>query len=597
MKTNEQAKQEGKAPTLSSKKRKRMAVEVAQDLSLITNRSAKNRKGWQNSRFNRGVVIFRYRDRLTGKIVTVDPLRYKDNLRRPESYDCPTSVTKLSWPSDEYTPPPNATKPSQIVEVEQAERLKSVRLPIVQEEQDVLPSGFGLFDPSDDEEHSENDTDEDILDSGILMDLDVQAASEPLPEEEFSDFEVVPATDNPQLPAGLFDDSDSDDDFQVAKHAPIISNTGPKEALNGTRAAAGTDSEADFEVVPATDGRQSPAGLFDESDSDDDFQVAKPAPVISNMGPKETLNGTGDAAGIVSEADDDISEANDDDIDADDGTDEAGGDGGERDVKGSGADIVGGEVNGDGSETNTIGSEANRDGSETDTGGNDANGNGSEGSSKSSEADDSEQEEHSSEDEALNDSESHEVALPTASTPSNSKPKAKIDHDIEPAQDEAIQDASRHFQVNTNLRALVFGKDDSDTDQKVDNAEVSGGLFGFAVEPEYTFHEEPSASAPLFSFGNDGMDEDVDMKVADDAEVTKSLGTSSMFFYHLEDSSLHHRSKYAPTYAFMRTQTVEEIYAQWEAQREELTHDYKGKNKLALRKKEKMKRSKGSTRR
>ncbi|RKO87704.1 hypothetical protein BDK51DRAFT_51401 [Blyttiomyces helicus] len=58
----------------------------------------------------------------------------------------------------------------------------------------------------------------------------------------------------------------------------------------------------------------------------------------------------------------------------------------------------------------------------------------------------------------------------------------------------------------------------------------------------------------------------------------------------LPHSLLERRSIYAPEQSFMRSKPEEEIRAEWEKDRQELTEEYKRKHKSAFRRKEKMKR-------
>ncbi|KAJ3020110.1 nucleolar protein 8 [Thoreauomyces humboldtii] len=152
----------------------------------------------------------------------------------------------------------------------------------------------------------------------------------------------------------------------------------------------------------------------------------------------------------------------------------------------------------------------------------------------------------------------------------------------ESVQAEAAKaDGDRHYAVNTNLRALVFGSDDEDA--------APFSLFGDPVDSTSTeppaFDLFPSVVVPDVEV----LAEEPETK-RDDAEVARSFGTSSMFFLHVGDTSLAHRSKYAPDGTFKRTETVDEIKMNWEDSRQELTQDFKSKHKLASRKKEKMKR-------
>ncbi|KAJ3041147.1 nucleolar protein 8 [Rhizophlyctis rosea] len=226
------------------------------------------------------------------------------------------------------------------------------------------------------------------------------------------------------------------------------------------------------------------------------------------------------------------------------------------------------------------------------------------------EAGEKEIEEEESEDESEESSESESVEESDSDEESDEEGKAESKPEKSKMQTDAPvtggpTPASEPPVVvaNTNLRALVFG-----------GAEGGGSfsLFGGPSEPKpaasggeeiatFKMKFAQSAPAPSFRLFEDKMevdDEGAGQSVQehqrfDEAQVAKSLGTSKMFFLHMGNSDLAHRSNYEPDGTFMRHKSMEEIQAEWEEARGELTLDYKRKHKSAFRRREKMKRKRG----
>ncbi|KAJ3047353.1 hypothetical protein HK097_011598, partial [Rhizophlyctis rosea] len=143
--------------------------------------------------------------------------------------------------------------------------------------------------------------------------------------------------------------------------------------------------------------------------------------------------------------------------------------------------------------------------------------------------------------------------------------------------------------VNTNLRALVFGAQDSGT----------FSLFGGSTDPQpeaetdtggiasnFNFNISAPTTTSTFRLFEEKMDVDEPTSSQteqythfDTTEITKSLTTSKLFFLHIDNPELKHRSNYEPDGTFMRKESMEEIQKRWEEVKGELTEDYKRKHK------------------
>ena len=62
-----------------------------------------------------------------------------------------------------------------------------------------------------------------------------------------------------------------------------------------------------------------------------------------------------------------------------------------------------------------------------------------------------------------------------------------------------------------------------------------------------------------------------------------------MFFFHFNMDSLNHRSIYDRQLFFVRDQNIEKITQEWEANKSDLTREYKQKHKYASKRNKKMK--------
>ncbi|KND00880.1 uncharacterized protein SPPG_03981 [Spizellomyces punctatus DAOM BR117] len=571
-KVQDEARAKGEVQ-ISNKKRKRKAVEVALDMNLVTDRNAKNRKGWKNSRFNRAVAVFHYRDKLTGKIVTVDPLRYKDNLKRPESYAKFTPVARLTWPSDDIVAPPrrasigtssttvdNISVPAvNWIDDKQTALSEESKEDSADEDDFALPTRGGLFDSTDDEDGSDKqDSDDESIDFNRLATMEVDGIDPVDTAAEDDAFETVTSTHIPApLPAGLSDDDEDDDIIPTAPLPPVeaaaagdpdVGNNLAKERsklLGLAKFIIGNDSSAQQDNTMATvdftmdvDDEESQRGSpISEKGSDMSGKDGQGAPRDTISSDNET-----DASDSEETESEDLSEASS-----------------QEDVEDEESEKMQGDDDSD-----------------------------DEGSSDDSESGESDVTENSSSSSQVVKTAGENISIPDAAPehPQNAQ-------DSIPEKGASGPPAERHYAVNTNLRALVFGTDGAGT----------FSLFGGRTADDPTETEEqvatPSASVPLFKFADAGP-ESVPYEQAeepyDEAEVSKSFGTSTMFFFHLGDEGLSHRSKYAPDKSFMRTETVEEIKSQWEQFRQDLTHEFKSKHKLASRRKEKMRRQRGKIR-
>ncbi|TPX72129.1 hypothetical protein SpCBS45565_g00520 [Spizellomyces sp. 'palustris'] len=571
-KMQEEARAKGEVQ-ISNKKRKRKAVDVVVDMNLVTDRNAKNRKGWKNSRFNRAVAVFHYRDKLTGKIVTVDPIRYKDNLKRPESYAKFTPVARLTWPNDDIVAPPrhasiglssttvdnNSVPAVNSIEAKQVTLSEESKEGSADEDDFALPTRGGLFDSTDDEDGSDkDDSDDESIDFNRLATMEVDGVDPVDTTAEDDAFETVPSIQMPApLPAGLSDDDEEDDIIPAAPVPPVkaaapgdpeVGNNLAKERsklLGLAKFIIGNDSSAQQDNTMAT---------VDFTMNVDEEESQGGSPICEKGSDMSGKDGEGTPRDSIS-SDNEMDSSDSEETDSDDLSEASS----QEDVEDEKSEKMKGDEDGDDVE-----------------------------SSDDSESDESEVAETSSTSGQVVKPASKNITIPETlpEHPQNAK-------DAIPGKGTSGPPAERHYAVNTNLRALVFGTDDAGT----------FSLLGGRTADDPTEAEEPvatpSASAPLFTFA-DAVPESVPHEQAeepyDEAEVSKSFGTSTMFFFHLGDEGLSHRSKYAPDKSFMRTETVEEIKSQWEQFRQDLTHEFKSKHKLASRRKEKMKRQRGKVR-
>ncbi|KAJ1557115.1 hypothetical protein HK096_008997, partial [Nowakowskiella sp. JEL0078] len=84
----------------SKKKRKRRGADMsehADDMNLVNDETAKNRKGWRITKFNRAVFAPRIRNPTTNKIHQIDPLKYSDNFKKLPPAAALTSAEDLTW--------------------------------------------------------------------------------------------------------------------------------------------------------------------------------------------------------------------------------------------------------------------------------------------------------------------------------------------------------------------------------------------------------------------------------------------------------------------------------------------------------------------
>ncbi|KAJ3102910.1 hypothetical protein HDU97_000223 [Phlyctochytrium planicorne] len=104
------------------------------------------------------------------------------------------------------------------------------------------------------------------------------------------------------------------------------------------------------------------------------------------------------------------------------------------------------------------------------------------------------------------------------------------------------------------------------------------GALGLEKDEEELKEEESGKGDAM------GVDEPKELEAERDQGHAGGLFTQpKMFFFHFNDPELSKRSIYAPTFAFMRTSTLEDIQRNWEETRSELTAEYKRKHRSASR--------------
>ncbi|KAJ3153410.1 nucleolar protein 8 [Geranomyces michiganensis] len=608
---------EGKPAPISNKKRKKRAVDLAPDMSLVTDRNAKNRKHWRLSRFGRAVSVFRYREPATGRMVTVDPLRYKDNITRPESYAKFTPVSKLQWPSDDIIAP----KPRWQLLLEQAaaEEAEAKAAKAARE--------GGIFQESDNDEESaqyptldvtalyederdtetESEEDDDITAGGLFDEMDVDEVAPapilkhvrleyddvPLASDDDDDFEVVPsAAPRIVMPTGFSDDSDDDvpsvvppprhteRDSQLTKERSHLLGV-VQSILGDQREDSDGDMAQTQTVVFSGDVPVlKPVSLHhgdvkNEPPSDN----AIPAPntetadllehietAVEHQPQAETLSKRAVASSQGSEQMDQSSQEDEDHEFASDSDSE----GSENEVPSAGS-VDDSEEDSETDETDeeevveqakdTVGpisAECQQEADESD----------SENSAERTAAEQTSH--HSSPPTALSmdgkrtshvgsahpmdaDVEAKTSAADTVSNknPSSAKPLRPVP-----------QTGDRHYAVNTNLRALLFADSADDENrpgfslfgERPESSATPAGVDLFARPPPPT--SEPSFELfPSTRASASASREQSSPQAFDAADVARSFGSSQLFFLHIGDRSLAHRSIYAPDGTFKRTDT------------------------------------------
>ncbi|KAJ3186517.1 nucleolar protein 8 [Gaertneriomyces sp. JEL0708] len=623
-------------PSISKKKKKRTAITEADDMTLVSDRNVKKgRKGWKVSRFGRAVAVFHVRDPLTGKRKAIDPSFYKNSLKRLDGFAQTTPVAQLSWPSSDYEPP---RKQIQHEAEEIEEIVKGGLFDSSDDEADILEK----FDHDGNEVQFDSSADDATSDSD---DEEADFHTVPVLPSTTSALQIASADQMRkkagQLPASLLDSDDDDElppalikrqgrreiggiDAQAEKrlakervgllglaHTVIGWDMSEPNSANQTNVVDFADSDADGESNDAhvialqtsdvadstSDGLHSHTHFERQSDSDNEsieeevlnvgsdgeassksteevegsleqteLQINGANEVSSESDSVSTISSGSLAASIDESRDDDVmSSDTESQSDAHSPvilpTSSTTTDSEDRLPATLWADTLSSDASSD------VMSNARMADREREISSDDSSDTGDTSSGTLSDS--------TSEAEELGEPEEQ----PEAAAMDVDQVPECMDSNIEAEQHSS---GSRHFVVNTNLRSLVS-----------DN--VGDGSFSlFGIPP--ASGQSDVAPAPLFNFAGMPTEETILQPAAnnadqhDKAELARSLGTSKMFFLHLDDPSLSHRSKYAPDGTFMRHESVESITSKWEEVREDLTHEFKSKHKLAARKKEKLRR-------
>lgn len=77
-------------------KRIRRLVRIRADQSLMTDAKVDRRPGWKRSRYGRAVAALKMR-RPDGKLITIDPSHYKNNIEKLFGSVKPLPISKLTW--------------------------------------------------------------------------------------------------------------------------------------------------------------------------------------------------------------------------------------------------------------------------------------------------------------------------------------------------------------------------------------------------------------------------------------------------------------------------------------------------------------------
>lgn len=174
----------------------------------------------------------------------------------------------------------------------------------------------------------------------------------------------------------------------------------------------------------------------------------------------------------------------------------------------------------------------------------------------------------------------------------------EIEDKIEPSNKTALLDSpitGSNYQVNANLRSLVFGKDESTlfsfgTASEEETKEESGGLFSFTGGASTVADETQQVTRTVDpavieeQLRKRRLEEE-----AREREILQSLSSSKLFFLHTNASQrLQERSNFDPSVSYCRKESLDQIYARWERVKGDLTESYKKVHKNATRRRSKM---------
>ncbi|KAJ3092950.1 hypothetical protein HK102_000044 [Quaeritorhiza haematococci] len=155
---------------------------------------------------------------------------------------------------------------------------------------------------------------------------------------------------------------------------------------------------------------------------------------------------------------------------------------------------------------------------------------------------------------------------------------------FESESDEENVNESRHFEVNTNLRQLVFGGSNTSNTAQIENEP------GIPSETDKTQNLQSGFSFSILS----ALGGSQDTVTSDSGEQSsesiqpKIDGKLPMFFLHIGNPSMQHRSIFTSGTVFGREGSMDDIVAKWEASKRELTDDFKKKYKAAVRRRRRL---------
>lgn len=186
----------------------------------------------------------------------------------------------------------------------------------------------------------------------------------------------------------------------------------------------------------------------------------------------------------------------------------------------------------------------------------------------------------SSSDSSSSDSDSSDEETPKAHIKEESESSSNEEEEEIAAAEKPIPFQDPNVSQGVSLKS-VFGFDDPEASGKNKLFEKSSFsiLGGSSATPKSS---EKSASVPAIA-------------VADEKVIMQNLSSSSLFFLHLDskDARIRERSifKADSTKSFQRLKTIAELEANWQKNRVELTTEWKAKQRSALRRVQRVRKS------
>nr|KAJ3417068.1 nucleolar protein 8 [Polyrhizophydium stewartii] len=626
-------------PKVSKKKLRRRAVQVAEDLTPVTNETAPAE--WVKARYDRLLPKMKVRHPIRRRIMTVDPSKNKQTFRRFEleafnrpvatlvlEYNPPADLAEkcrkrsANWTAEElaYKAPklsdaasrkraeaearllPSDKKPRQRYNPVTGKVLTEEEAKLRFERKSLLNVAKYLFEEDDDEGETPN--------AGTSADQTPVAADAAVGVVSFTDDEDnVPTASSLARAMGMgaaFDDDDDDDnDLFSGSGLGSRASSGdkrrkpaPQRPLSPELFDDASDKgggHEDQEMDPEEAERVRKLALFDDSDDENHAPgvAATESSAAGARSHRNALHSVGDDAGAV-------------------GTQEPNAALPVTILQGakssSSSSSSAATPSSDSSSSDSSSSLASSDSSDSESGsgdggesGQDAGGDDSDGSGNSDDG-------SSSDAESDNGSDDDE----SSSSDSDSEDERKAAGD---AEQSAVDLASHGYQINTNLRSMLFAPTGGTFGLHLFSFSLFGAASADDVGDMDVDAEPRGATFDLLGAlrgaeDDDGSDDAMDDDAGADASAgAATFSTSKFFFPHSGNAKLAHRSFLTRTESqavaadgeaavddepetdlFHRTETMQVITKRWEDSREAMTDEFKRKHRSMSKRSQKMRR-------